>query len=260
MLAIVRRIAIAGLAGLIVGPVVGGLGARLFMRIAGALAPAAAQGATTEAGFTIGEVTFRESLGLVLFAGIPAGIFGATLAVIAGPWLVWAGRWRGLALGVLLFAIGSAVSDVMNRDNIDFLLIGHEVVVIGMILLLFLAFGVAMDAVMRRLDRRLPAAAEASIGWRVTWGAITAIGALLGGLTVSLSSFTSSFCSCDPPILAASSVVVMAVATAASWVLEVRGSAPEDHALVRAIGYAGLAGAVGFGLARAVSDASDIIG
>ena len=52
-----REIAVIGIAGAIVGVLVGGLGSRIFMRIAGAVAPDAMQGATTEAGARIGEIT-----------------------------------------------------------------------------------------------------------------------------------------------------------------------------------------------------------
>ena len=48
-----RHVAIAGMAGVVAGVLVGGLGGRLFMRIAGAMASESAQGATTEAGFQV---------------------------------------------------------------------------------------------------------------------------------------------------------------------------------------------------------------
>src|SRR5688572_6226234 len=120
---IVRDIAVTGIAGLLVGTIVGGLGSRLFMRIAGAVAPEAMQGATTEAGARIGEITLGGTIALVVFVGIPAGILGAAFAVIYRPWLAWTGRWRGVALGVVLFALASAASDVMNPDNVDFRMI-----------------------------------------------------------------------------------------------------------------------------------------
>jgi hypothetical protein len=254
---IVREIAVAGFAGLIVGPLVGGLGGRLFMRVAGAVTPEAMQGASTEAGFTIGEITLEGTLGLMIFAGIPAGIAGATLFVIFAPWLGWAGRWRGVAFGVVLFAVTSAVSDVMNPDNVDFRLIRNEAFLVASIVALFLAFGASMDAVVRRLDRRLPAAELAAIGWRLGWGAIAVIGLVLGGTLLPVALFTSSFCDCDPPFAAASFVAVTAVGTVSSWF--VGGSGARIRDVVRAIGYAGLAGTTVFGLARALSDAAEII-
>lgn len=66
MFGLVRHIAIAGIAGLATGIVVGGGGGRLFMRAAGAAARDTAQGARTEAGFTVGEVTFGGTVALIL--------------------------------------------------------------------------------------------------------------------------------------------------------------------------------------------------
>lgn len=254
-----RTIALVGVAGMIVGPLVGGLGARLLMRIAGAVAPATAQGAVTEAGFTIGEITLAGTIGLVLFAGIPAGIFGATLAVIFLPWLGWAGGWRGVALGVALFAVASAVSDMLNPDNFDFLLIRNGWLVVSMILALFVAFGVAMDVAVRSLDRRSPPVERAGRGWRIAFAAVTALGIVLAGLLVPMALFTENFCGCEPPLVASSFVVVTATGTVVSWVADVPARRGSLHRVARALGYVGLAGAVVFGLARAVIDAADIV-
>ena len=54
-----------GLAGLLVG----GLGSRVAMRIAAFTARDVAQGLTTEAGATVGRITFEGTVFLVLFAG-----------------------------------------------------------------------------------------------------------------------------------------------------------------------------------------------
>lgn len=254
-----RTIALVGVAGMIVGPLVGGLGARLFMRIAGAVAPATAQGAGTEAGFTIGEITLAGTIGLVVFAGIPAGIFGAALTVIFLPWLGWAGAWRGVALGVALFAVASAVSDVLNPDNFDFLLIRNGWLVVTMILALFVAFGVGMDVAVRVLDRRSPPVERAGSGWRIAYAAVTALGIVLAGLLVPVALFTENFCGCEPPLVASSFVVVAATGTAVSWVADMRAGRGSLHRVARTLGYGGLAGAVVFGLARAVTDAADIV-
>jgi len=84
---LVRHIAIGGIAGLVTGIAVGGGGGRLFMRIAGAAARDAAQGARTEAGFTVGEVTFGGTVALIVFIGVVVGVVGAALYLIFRPWL-----------------------------------------------------------------------------------------------------------------------------------------------------------------------------
>ena len=160
---LVRHIAIGGIAGLVTGIVVGGGGGRLFMRIAGAAARDAAQGATTEAGFTVGEVTFGGTVALIVFVGVFVGVVGAALYLIFRPWLSWTGRWRGAAVGVVLFAAGSATSDVMNPDNFDFLILGNSLLLVALIASLFLAFGFMINGLFRFLDTRLPGEGE---GWR----------------------------------------------------------------------------------------------
>ena len=257
MSALVRDIAVTGIAGLLVGAVVVGLGGRLFMRIAGAVTPDAIQGATTEAGARIGEITLGGTLAIVIFVGIPAGIVGAALAVIFLPWLAWAGPWRGVAFGVVLFALASASSDVMNPDNIDFLLIRNGSLMVAMIVLLFIAFGVAMDAAVGTLDRRLPLGASGSRA-RAAYAAMAAIGLALVGLMLPLTLFTSGFCSCDPPIVASAFALVAGMGTVLTWLAPGPSAASSAVRVGRVLGYGGLAGTLAFGLARALADASDI--
>ena len=255
-----RYVAIAGLAGLIAGVVVGGVGGRIFMRIAGAAAPDGAQGAGTEAGFTVGEVTAEGTIGLVLFIGIFVGVVGAAIFVASMPWLSWAGRWRGVLMGILLFAAGSAASDVMNPDNFDFFVLKNEVLLVGMIVVLFLAFGAVLDWIFRVLGRRIP---DVGDRWRPADAGFVAIAAV--GLMLSFALFpvlfTREACGCDPPLAASWSIVVMGVGTILWWTSAlIAGSATRIRVAAGVLGYAGLAGAVVFGLIRAVSDAVEIIG
>jgi len=239
---------------LVTGLVVGGGGGRLFMRVAGAAAADSAQGRTTEAGFTVGEVTLGGSLGLVVFIGIFVGIVGAVLYLIFRPWLAWTGRWRGVAYGLLLFAVGSATSDVMNPDNIDFFILGNQVLVVGMIFALFIGFGVFIEWMFGILDRRLPAV-EGSVRWAYAFLAVLGAGA--GGLTTPFLLFNRQACDCDPPFVAAAFVIVAAVGTALSWWNTVHPGRLSKVAV--AFGLTGFTGAAVFGLIRAISDAIEII-
>jgi hypothetical protein len=255
-----RYVAIAGLAGLIAGFLVGGLGGRLFMRIAGAAAPDGAQGAGTEAGFTVGEVTAGGTIGLIVFIGIFVGVIGAVIYVASIPWLSWAGRWRGLLFGILLFAIGSAISDVMNPDNFDFFILKNEVLLVGLIVLLFLGFGIVLDWMVRVLDRRIRDVGER---WGVSDGVFIAI-ALVGlmlGVAILPVFFTSEACDCEPPLGASWSMIVMGVGTVLWWASAlISGSADRLRTGSGVLGSIGLAGMAVFGLIRAVSDAIEIIG
>jgi hypothetical protein len=251
--ALVRHVAVIGLAGVTTGVLVGGLGSRVFMRIAGATGSEFARGRITEAGFRVGEITLGGTIALVVFVGIFVGIIGAVVYTAFRPWLAWAGRWRGVIFGVGLFAVGSATSDVMNPDNVDFFILGNDVANVATIVALFLLFGVVLEEVHRRLDRRIPDDGSATAVWAI----VTGFGLVLGLPLVITTMFTSAGCGCDPPILASSSVVVAGVGTVLWWG---SGRRPATRGLAQVLGFAGMLGALGFGLVRAISDAVEILG
>ena len=249
-----RHISVAGIAGLIAGLLVGGLGGRLFMRIAGAANPGA-RGRTTEAGFTVGHITLEGTIGLVLFTGLLVGVGGAVLYTIFRPWLHRAGRWRGVAFGVLLFAVGSATSDILNPDNVDFRILGNGVLLVSMIFVLFVGFGVVIDWLFRVLDRRLPAADRPPARLVYPFLALNGLG--LAALFIPFSLFSEQACNCDPPLIASVSVVVAAGGTAMWWWNGLRGR--RNSVADRVLGLGGLGGATIFGLIRAISDAVAVI-
>jgi hypothetical protein len=254
-----RNVALSGIAGLFTGILVGGVGGRLFMRLAGAVAPQVAQGRDTEAGFTVGEVTFGGTLGLVVFIGIFTGIVGAILYVVFSPWLSWARRWRGVLFGVILFAIGSATSDIMNPDNIDFSILKNPVLLVAAIFLLFLAFGIVMDAAFRFLDQRMPRAEGSGASINAPYILITLVG-LLAFVAIFPALFTEEFCDCDPPVAATLAMVLTGIGTLVWWATALFSWMPGWSLRVAAVlGYLGIAGVLVFGLLRAVADAVDII-
>jgi hypothetical protein len=257
---LVRHIAIGGFAGLITGVVVGGVGGRLFMRIAGAVARDSAQGATTEAGFTVGEVTFGGTVALILFIGVFVGIVGAVLYLVFRPWLTWARQWRGAAFGVVLFAVGSATSDVMNPDNADFFILGNSLFLVVLIVVLFLVFGVVVDLLFGFLDARLPGRDEGWSAIGVVYAMVSAVG-ILAAAGLPFAIFVGdSACSCGPPVIASWSVAIAGVGTLVWWVIALfPGSPPWLRTGATVAGYIGALGVLVFGLLRAVSDALDII-
>jgi hypothetical protein len=255
-----RHITIAGFAGVFTGILVGGIGGRLFMRLAGAAAPQIAQGRRTEAGFTVGEVTFGGSLGLVIFIGIFTGVIGAILFVVFAPWIAWARGWRGVLFGVVLFAIGSATSDIMNPDNIDFRILENPVLLVAAIFLLFVVFGLVMDAAFRFLDQRMPGAQDGSGSVNAPYIVLALVGVL--AFVAVLPGFFSetAFCSCQPPILASVAMLLSGLGTLMWWVTVLFSVMPSWSRIVSAVlGYTGIAGVLVFGLFRALSDAIEII-
>jgi hypothetical protein len=253
-LGLARHVSVAGIAGVITGWLVGGVGGRLFMRIAGAANPGA-RGRTTEAGFTVGRITADGTLSLVLFVGLFVGVGGAVLYVIFRPWLSAVGKWRGVAFGLLLFGIGSATSDVLNPDNIDFAILGNQGLLVGMVFALFVGFGALIDWLFGVLDRRLPAADHPPA--RVVYPALALLGLVLAALFVPFALFSEQACNCEPPIGASWSVVVTAAGTVVWWWSGL--CATRSMSLARGLGLGGLGGALVFGLIRAISDAVEII-
>jgi hypothetical protein len=257
-LGLLRFLTVSGLAGLVAGIIVGGAGARLFMRIAGGAAGEQARGATTEAGFTVGEITVGGTLELVVFVGIFAGIVGASLYVLFRPWLAWAGPWRGTAFGVVLFALGSATSDVLNPDNVDFAILGNEFLVVATAFALFIGFGALIDAAFRWLDRRLPEASSPHQVASIVYAVFTVLGLVAGTALLAQAMFTRNTCDCDPPVAASLFVVVTAMGTL-GWIASAFIPSARLHSASRVVGLTGLVGASAAGLVRAIGDAGAII-
>jgi hypothetical protein len=251
-----RHVTASGLAGIASGVLVGGVGGRLFMRVAGAAAPGAARGATTEAGFRVGEITLGGSLGL-LFVGFFVGIVGAFLFVAFGPWIAWAGRWQGPVFGLLLFAVGSATSDVLNPDNVDFVILRNEPLLVAMIVTLFIAYGWLHHRLFRTIDGHLPQLTPGRSWLRFAYYDVAAIGLILAALVVPATMFTDATCDCDPPVAAGVFVLLATAGTALVWF---GGASRRWTDTAGYLGVGGLAGAAAIGLTRAVADALEILG
>jgi hypothetical protein len=251
-----RHITIAGFSGLIAGILVGGFGSRLFMRIAGAIADDVAQGKSTEAGFTVGEVTFGGSIGLVIFIGIFSGLAAAVYYVMLLPWITWLGRLRGAMFGFIGFAAASATSDLMNPDNIDFFILKNEPIVVGMIVVLFIVFGIVIDESYRLIAGRMPLPDR---NVNPVYYTLAGIGLLIGtGLASVLLG--SSGCECEPVLGISGSVLAVGIATAAWWISVLVSGTPRWLGRASAVlGYASVVALLTFGLIRAISDAVDII-
>ena len=114
---VLRDIARGGLAGALVGIVVGGLGGRLVMRIAALLHPDAV-GALTENGNRIGEITLGGTLSLILFGLISCAMAGAVWVVVS-PWIPGRAGVRALLAAGLAIAIGARGS-AMTNDRVRF--------------------------------------------------------------------------------------------------------------------------------------------
>ena len=89
--AVVRKVAVLGLASPAAGVLVGGVGGWIVMRVSAAIAPPETIGRLTENGNRIGELTIAGTIGLLVFVGLLGGIAGSVVVVRSDPWLRWAG-------------------------------------------------------------------------------------------------------------------------------------------------------------------------
>jgi len=126
---VLRDIARGGLAGLIAGIVVGGVGGRIVMSIAAIINPNAT-GLFTENGEVIGRFTLQGTLALITFGGLGASALGAVVWVIVSPWVPGLGARRALLMAPIAVTIGSF--PLNESTNSDFLIPGPRPVILAL--------------------------------------------------------------------------------------------------------------------------------
>jgi len=174
---LVREVAAGSLSGIVVGIIVGGLGSRLVMRLSAIAAGSTVQGITTSNGNRVGEITLGGTIGLILFGGVFAGLFGGLLYASLRPWLAPFGRWRGLIFGLGVLALAGSL--ILDGANSDFVVLRPPLLNVAMFAALFPIFGVALAPV---FDRTVRAFANGSI----VSGALALLGIVLAAIFVGL--------------------------------------------------------------------------
>jgi len=170
-----RDIARGGLAGLIVGIFVAGLGGRLAMRLATLLRPEAT-GAFTENAAEIGRITSGGTIAVII-VGFGVGAGAGVLWVVVRTWLPGAGVRRALVATVVAIGLGSFL--LIRGANRDFVVLGHDRAVVAALVALVGSVGFAISIVDAWLDRRLPVATSARGRAAWVYVAISMVGALL---------------------------------------------------------------------------------
>lgn len=212
---ILRDIARGGLAGLLAGIVVAGIGGRIVMRAAALIVPAAA-GEPTENGNRIGDITLGGSVGLIVVVGLLLGIAFGVAWVVISPWLPDRAVVRGLVAAPVAVGLGSFA--LIDRFNPDFAVLGHDAVVVAVLVGLVASAAPALVFFDGWLDRRLPRPASS----RSTSAAVYAVVAVIGVALGSLLTMQQVFRSDSQPL--GFTIIGMAIVTLAWWVRRVRGS------------------------------------
>jgi hypothetical protein len=151
---------------------------------------------------------------------------------------------------------------LLNPDNRDFLILQNELLNVSMIAALFLGFGVMIDRMFGVVDRRLPKSEDPDrlprfLSADVSLGDLVGAAVVLAVLVVV--QFTRLGCECDPPIIASTFVAIAAAGTVLWWVVGIRSRTGRASSIAQTLGFGGVAGALLFGLIRAVSDAVEVI-
>jgi len=207
-----RDIARGGLAGLLTGILVAGIGGRAVMRAAALLVPEAA-GRFTDNGNRIGEITLSGTLGLVLAGGLFFGLFGAVVWVVVSPWIPGAGWTR--ALMAMPVAVSLTGISLIQARNPDFLVLQHDAATVVLLLALISLAGLVIAGFDSWLDRRLPSA-TASARADAIYLALTVAG---GGLIFPI--VVTGYLGEERPLGLA--LIAVGVATLIRWTIRYQG-------------------------------------
>ena len=223
---VLRDIARGGISGAIVGIVVGGIGARVVMRVVAILHPDAV-GALTENGNRIGDITMGGTLFLVLFGLISCALAGV-LWVIVSPWIPGQTGVRALLTAGIAIATGTPLL-IIGR-NPDFVILDHDPGVVALLVALVGLIGLSIALLDSWLDRRLPHAVTGRKGPAVFYATVTLMGAVLVLPFVLLVFLTSD--EYQLPLRAGYALLVVGLCTATWWGLRVRGRVTTPPGLV----------------------------
>ncbi len=242
-LELLRDIVRGGLAGLLTGVIVGGIGGRLVMRLAALIVPGA-DGAFTENGNRIGDITFGGSLALIIFAGLFFGIVAGCLWVTVRAFLPRSAPARAVVSVPIAIALGTTA--LIEPTNRDFDILGHDALVVASLVILVGLFGPALVLAERWLEPRLPHPTERDRGTIGTFAVLASIGSLLFVLLVVPAFFGPQL---QPVGLA---LLVVGGATLVTWAARMRGQPIPTWALT--LGRLGLIAVVVLGASLVIPD------
>ena len=246
---ILRDVSVGGIASLISGTLVLGLGGRLVMFFSRLLHPEAI-GRLTENGNEVGVFSVEGTVGLLLFGGVAGGLIAAPVWVVMKPWIPR--TWAVIGLGAV--AIGGF--QLVSSDNRDFDILEGPALDIVLLLALVFVFGAVLSVLDRFLDNRLPRADRAVPV--VVYGLVTAVGLLFVPLGLLLQFMPGFDERAYPPTWTGVFVCAIALVTIWWWVDRIRGKTQPSF-IQRRLG-AGLAAAAALaGLSQLVLEIRRIL-
>ena len=223
---ILRDVARGGIAGVIVGIFVAGLGGRLVMRLATILHEDAV-GLTTENGEVIGNISFNGTMALITFGGLGMGLVAGTIWVIVSPWIPGRGTARAFMTAIAAIALG--IPPLVQRTNPDFALLGFDPIVIVLLIGLVGLVGFSIALVDDALDARLPPPLRGIRISTAVYLIVTLVGlVLILPLVISILLQQSEY---SAPLRAGWALAVVGACTLIWWVLRAKGRSAPPEAL-----------------------------
>jgi hypothetical protein len=253
--AVLQDVRRGGLAGLIAGAVVSGIGGRIMMTIAAVVNPQAT-GAFTSNGQVIGRFSISGTIELLFFGGLGAGMVASVLWVIVSPWLPRRGPRRWLLAMPVTAALGAGF--LIESTNADFQILHHDGVIIAAIVLLMGLAGAAIAWLDDWMARR-QAAPSARVDQPLV---ISIVFAGLGILPLSfalLAYLSPTFADSPRPLGVGYALLVVGLATAALWINRIRTGHGESPPMLRLVGTAALLAAVALGVMHAGGETAAIL-
>jgi hypothetical protein len=223
---VIRDIARGGISGIIVGLLVAGLGGRLVMRLATILHEDTV-GRFTENGEVIGNITLSGTIALMVFGGLGMGLVAGTIWVIVSPWIPGKGLARSFATALAAVALGTPL--LVQRFNPDFAVLGHDPLVVVLLVGLVGLVGFSIALVDGALDSRLPRPIRWTRISTVVYLVISLIGLLL--ILPAVIAILLDQSDYRAPIRVGWALGVVGACTLAWWVLRVQGRSEPPKAL-----------------------------
>ena len=239
---VLRDIARGGFAGIIVGIFVAGLGGRLIMRLATILHEEAV-GRITEADEVIGVISLRGTSALLIFGGLGMGLLAGTIWVIVSPWIPGRGLTRAVVTAMAAIALGTPA--LVRRTNPDFVILGHDPLLVALLVGLVGLVGFSIALVDGALDARLPHPLRG-----ITISGTVYLIVTLTGLVLILPLVIAALLDhleYYAPIRAGWALAVVGACTLTWWALRVNGRSTPPRSL-RLVGTASLLVAVVLGV------------
>lgn len=197
-----------------------------------------------------------RTVAIVVFVGSLLGVFGAIVWVVVSPWIPASGVRRALATGLVAVCTGSFF--IVRADEPDFATLAPTPVIVGLLVGVIGALGIAVAMIDAWLRRRLPPAATVSRPVLGAYGLIVTVGIFMtpGLIAAFFGTSSSTF---RPPAEVGLALLAVGLATVSWWAARVRDGIGRQSGRLLVAGRGALLIAVLLGGAKLSTEISAIL-